>query len=193
MNLAIANVVFYVFTCIIGGQIFYTGTRAIVYFGFSVHNFLAGLFWTPLTAIFTHGGVVHIMSNMIFLFVYGFRLEERDYTAKGIYFAYIFTGILSTILSGPLIGVNVISVGASGAIFGLLGVNAGIERREMTGNYRPMILGAVVLFFLTSSSPNTNIFAHLFGLILGFFLGNSSYFGKYKFLGVKNLDTKQFQ
>ncbi|MHA2501457.1 MAG: rhomboid family intramembrane serine protease [Candidatus Kariarchaeaceae archaeon] len=80
------------------------GDPALVLFGFSYYSLSLGLLWTPITSMFTHSGIAHLGGNMIFLFIYGFKLEERGYSGQGIYIAYIVTGLLASLLSAPLIG-----------------------------------------------------------------------------------------
>jgi len=179
-NLALVNGIFYVITALLSRNLLFTQPLPLVLFGFSWHNFTSGLIWTPITSIFTHSGIFHIGGNMIFLFVYGFKLEEMGYNDRGVYEAYFVTGLLATFLSAPFFYPNVIFVGASGAIFGLLGVFVGTERREGTSNYKSALFAAIILFVMTSSSPNTNILAHLAGLIVGIILGNSNYFAQYQ-------------
>lgn len=182
MNLAIINGVMFVITVLIGGGFFTTGDLAIILFGFSTETFLRGFIWTPLTAIFAHGGIVHLAGNMIYLFIYGFRLEEIGITDMGIYYAYLITGILSTILAGfivALLGATIFSVGASGSIFGLLGLYAGIQKRRNNPELKSVLIAAGILF-LFSFGPRTNILAHLFGLVIGYILGLSTYFEQFE-------------
>ena len=92
MYLLGVNLVFYVITSVIGGGIFLTGRTAIVLFGISINSLEAGLFWTPFTSLFTHSSIAHLGSNMIFLLIFGFRMEERNYSDNGIYLAYWWYG-----------------------------------------------------------------------------------------------------
>lgn len=174
--LAFINIVFYIITIFVGKSIFTTGIDAIILFGFSIDSVKFGLFWTPLTSIFVHGSIAHIGFNLIYLLIFGLRLEERNFEDKAIWIAYISTGIASTVISALLFfNPNAITIGASGAVFGLLGVNVGVEKKLHDPNYK-RVLGLSLILFIFSSGANTNVFAHLLGLIFGFLLGYSDYF-----------------
>ena len=93
---------------------------------------LPGLQKTPLspyltliTSMFMHGGLMHILGNMLFLWIFGDNIE--DYLGHIRYFCfYIICGVLASlahVLTTYLIGDNqrIPSLGASGAISGVLG------------------------------------------------------------------------
>ncbi len=86
-----------------------------------------GKLWTFITSIFMHGGFFHIFANMFSLFFIGGFLE-RIIGRKRFFWIYIISGLIGGVffvLFSYLLGdVNVSAVGASGAIFGLLGVLA---------------------------------------------------------------------
>lgn len=76
---------------------------------------------TLITSIFMHGGWMHLLGNMIFLFVFGRRLEDEMGTPRFLAF-YLLCGVLAGL--GHVIsdaGSPIPTVGASGAIAGLLG------------------------------------------------------------------------
>ncbi|MCY3411679.1 MAG: rhomboid family intramembrane serine protease [Candidatus Heimdallarchaeota archaeon] len=174
MNLFVINTLFFIITSIMGRQLLSIGTLPLILFSLYFPTLMSGFIWTPFTSIITHSGIAHLGSNMIFLFFYGYKLEEEGYSAKQIYFAYILTGVMSGLLSMFILIENP-SVGASGAVFGLLGTYYGTLRRSNDPNKRKVLYTSIILFIL-ASSPNTNIFAHLLGLILGTILGSSDYF-----------------
>ena len=178
MYLVFINIGMYVITTIIGGSFLFTGNLPIALFGLSIYGILHGLIWTPLTSIFTHGSISHIGGNMIFLLIFGLRLEDRNYSDKGIYYAYLIIGITSGILSSFFFSIYSVSVGASGSVFGLIGVNAGIERREGDPNYKRVLMVSGILFIM-SSAPNTNVFDHLLGIIIGYYMGKSEWFSQF--------------
>ena len=75
-----------------------------------------------LTSMFLHGGLLHLLGNMLFLWIYGDNVEHRlgrlSYLA-----AYLGTGVAAALGDGLLrMGSNIPSVGASGAISGVLGL-----------------------------------------------------------------------
>ena len=78
-----------------------------------------GWVWTFVTYMFVHGGVSHILFNMLALFIFGTQVE-RYMGSKEFLLFYFVTGILAGIFSFFVYyftGVNVMLMGASGAIF----------------------------------------------------------------------------
>ncbi|QNH63805.1 rhomboid family intramembrane serine protease [Hymenobacter sediminicola] len=134
---------------------------------------LAGDYWRLLTPMFLHGGLLHIIYNMISLAVIGYMLEPMLGTGR-LVLTYVLTGIagvLASILWAP----DTISVGASGAIFGLLGLMLGLIRRA-TPAARGMLLILPVVFGLPGLllgffSPTTDNAGHIGGLLGGILLG----------------------
>lgn len=83
---------------------------------------LGGYFWQPFTYMFVHGGFSHLLFNMLSLFIFGSMVERRIGSKEFLLF-YLLTGLFSGIasfFSYYLAGTNVILVGASGAIYGVL-------------------------------------------------------------------------
>ena len=80
-------------------------------------------YWTPLTYMFVHGGMNHILFNMLGLFFFGPQLEERMGSTEFLLY-YFLTGILSGLFSLVVYlltgAFTVFLMGASGAIFAVL-------------------------------------------------------------------------
>ena len=76
---------------------------------------------TLLTSMFMHGGIAHIFGNMLFLFIFGDNLENRIGHARYLGF-YLICGIIAS-LAHVVMNMNsyIPSLGASGAISGVLG------------------------------------------------------------------------
>ena len=80
-----------------------------------------GDFITVFTAMFMHGGWMHLIGNMLYLWIFGDNVEDRLGHAKFLIF-YLLCGIAATfaqVLVDP--GSNIPNLGASGAIAGVLG------------------------------------------------------------------------
>ncbi len=126
--------------------------------------------WRLLTSIFLHGDLLHLLSNMISLLIFGSYVELNfsKYKFVLIYFISGFLGSLFTVFFLPL---NTISLGASGAIFGLIG--AVLSMFIFDRNNPLIILGLIYAFYfvITSFRPGVNYFAHIFGLLGGFIIG----------------------
>ena len=126
--------------------------------------------WRLVTSMFLHGDALHLFSNMFSLLIFGSYIELSFSKVKFllIYFISGFLGSLFTVFFLPL---NTISLGASGAIFGLIG--AVLSMIIFDRNNPLIILGLIYAFYfvITSFRPGVNYFAHIFGLLGGFIIG----------------------
>lgn len=143
--------------------------RSLLDWGGLVHfNVVHGEIYRLISSMFIHFNFEHILMNMLSLFIFGKLVEAiaGHWKMLGIYFI---SGIFGNIVSLSL-DTNSISVGASGAIFGLIGSLFAIM--YLSKQYTPkMLLQLVgVLALLTVFSlfmANVNIYAHLGGFIGG--------------------------
>lgn len=132
---------------------------------------LDGDIWRLLTCAFLHGSFIHLAVNMYSLYIIGSQVEM--YIGKWRYlFIYLLSAIMGSLLSIVVTG-NTISIGASGAIFGLMGslLYFGYHYRlylanTLTSQIIPVILINLFLGFSMSGIDNA---AHIGGLIGGYF------------------------
>ena len=126
--------------------------------------------WRLVTSMFLHGDVLHLFSNMFSLLIFGSYIE-LSFSKYKFVLIYFISGILGSVFTIFLLPLNTISLGASGAIFGLIG--AALSILIFDRNNPLIILGLVyVLYFvITSFSPGINYLAHIFGLLGGFVTG----------------------
>src|SRR4030042_3569494 len=117
--LSALNIVVYVYTSIIGGNFITTGDFPIFLYGQVNQLVWQGWFWQLFTSMFVHANIVHIAGNMFFLLIFGLRAEEL-FSEKEYLAIYLLSGLAGNLLT-LLLGPGMISVGASGAIFGLFG------------------------------------------------------------------------
>ena len=138
---------------------------------------LSGEWWRIITACFLHFNATHLMSNMIVLFALG-RLDEPALGKAGYIVIYLLSGILSNIISMAFhvtSGQIVVSAGASGAIYGLLGAMtclAFFGKSGIEGIYKKRIPLMLVLVIAGSifGEPHVDYVGHISGLIIGFAL-----------------------
>ncbi len=132
---------------------------------------LAGEWWRLISAMFLHGGVDHILGNLLVLYIVGLACEHAFGGAQtaALYFASGIAGGLLSIAAGP--GP---SVGASGAIFGVIAAVIVVLYRWQDRFYvRDKRIGFVLLVWagwqiLTGlANPFIDNFAHLGGLAGG--------------------------
>ena len=130
--------------------------------------------WRFVSSIFLHGSVSHIVFNLFALLLFGLILEKLIGSRKFLvlYFA---SGIIAN-----LIAVNFYSssLGASGAIYGILGCLAVLRPRMVVWVYNlpmPMFLAAIVWVlagaFGIFAPSNVGDIAHLSGIAVGFLFG----------------------
>lgn len=115
IKLIIANVVIFLFTMLSSRLATY---RAMIP-GAVLYNHW---YWQFVTYMFVHGGIGHLFFNMFGLWVFGLPVERQLGSREFLLF-YLLTGTLSGIfsfLAYLIAGVNVVLVGASGAIFAVL-------------------------------------------------------------------------
>jgi rhomboid protease GluP len=155
---------------------------------------LAGEWWRLVMPIFLHGGLIHLGMNMIVLKDLGPSLENVYGSARYL-FLYMITGILGFVwttvwdiftlsravpLGSPMFRMYLsqyfgISVGASGALMGLLGLAIAITTRR-GGTYGRVIRGQLLrslgfVLLMGLMIPGIDNAAHLGGVASGFLLG----------------------
>jgi rhomboid protease GluP len=139
---------------------------------------LEGQYWRLLTNMFLHGGVMHVLFNMYALLFVGLFLEPVMGRTKYLV-VYLVTGIAASIASiwwHPA----TVSVGASGAIFGMYGVFLALLTTKLFPKNlqksflasTAVFIGYNLLFGLTGGIDNA---AHIGGLLSGIIIGYALY------------------
>lgn len=128
-----------------------------------------GEYWRLLTACFLHSGIVHIASNLIALYFWGPQVELLLGRVKYL-IVYLSAGLFGSVLSYALS--DAASVGASGAIFGLLGALLYFRTRhkQVFNQVFGMQVLVIIGINLANGFLDTGIdnFGHIGGLIGGF-------------------------
>ena len=129
-----------------------------------------GEFYRLLTCMFVHADIMHILFNMIALYSIG-PVVERYYGKSKFLLIYLVSGLLGSIFSGVFMTADSISIGASGAIFGLLGsicyftyYYRATLQGILRGSIMPVIIINLVIGLISSS---IDLSAHIGGLIGG--------------------------
>ncbi|KAL5166313.1 RHOMBOID-like protein 1 [Glycine soja] len=130
--------------------------------------------WRLITCMWLHGGVFHLVANMFGLLVVGIQLEkEFGFVLIGLLF--VISGFGGSLLSALFIGEKV-SVGASGALFGLLGgmlsellTNWSLYEKKLGALFTYVFVIAINL--AVGVLPHVDNFAHIGGFLSGFLLG----------------------
>ncbi len=150
--------------------------------------------WELVTYLFLHGGFMHILMNMLYLWFFGKDLEDVWGTRRFLQF-YFFCGIgagLFVVLGNYLFGNrDGATVGASGAIYGVLLVCAVMWPDRIIIfyifpiklKYFVMILGAIAFFSVRDLNSGVSDIAHLSGMGFGYVFLKTSGFRKLDLVG----------
>ncbi|WP_342601427.1 rhomboid family intramembrane serine protease [Psychrobacillus sp. FSL H8-0483] len=162
------NIAIYILTSmpIIGNQLFNLG----VHFNLLISE---GEYWRLVTPIFLHASLSHLLFNMFSLFIFGPELEQIAGKARFLTI-YLLAGLIGNVATYLIHDWNYTSVGASGAIYGMLGAFAALV--YYTKNFLPqlkqIIIPIIVIgVIMTFIQPGINTTAHIAGLITGFVIG----------------------
>ncbi len=137
---------------------------------------IQGQYWRFVTPIFLHANLLHIGLNMLNLVVLGIVIE-RIFGHLRFLLIYLVTGVISIIASFYFMPQEV-SIGASGAIFGLVGaysIFVLVHRRAFPRGGIPALIWLVVIIGLNLGLgliiPNVDNYAHVGGFVSGCILG----------------------
>ncbi|MCR4842155.1 MAG: rhomboid family intramembrane serine protease [Eubacterium sp.] len=174
-GLIIINAAVFLVMCIVGNpsDAEYMASHGAMWAGNIVEQ---GQWWTLITPIFLHFDLEHIVSNMLLLFFIGKIMEDALGPVRFL-ILYLVAGVAGNVLS-LLVEMTtldyVVSAGASGAVFGVLG-GVLFEVLYHKGMYAGMSTRRLIFFILLSlyigfSSSGINNSAHIGGLVTGFVL-----------------------
>jgi membrane associated rhomboid family serine protease len=126
--------------------------------------------WRMITSVFMHGSVLHLLFNMYALFIFGQGLEHTLGRARYL-ILYLLSGLGGSVavdlIASPYQGV----VGASGAIFGLMGAYFIIQRHLGGTNVQLLVLVGINLVIGFIPGVGISWQAHLGGLAAGALIG----------------------
>lgn len=125
-----------------------------------------GEWWRIVTSGFLHAGPLHLLLNMFVLYILGSLLEPAIGSARlvGLYVASLLGGALGALILTP----DSLTVGASGAVYGLMGAAVLIARQRGVEQVASQIgLWLVLNLAFTFSVPGISIGGHLGGLAVG--------------------------
>ena len=130
-----------------------------------VHGVYAGEWWRVFTVALTHANWLHLGSNMLFFYQLGNSVER--YYGKSRYVIILLVSLVAASFAAlQLMPINEPSVGASGMLFGLLGVML-VNGKRMGIDYRQVVSLLVLNLIITFSLPNIAWQAHMGGFVGG--------------------------
>lgn len=159
---------FIVFIITLGGNLFidYLGN----YYGYTFGHFQL---WRLFTNIFVHGGILHIICNTLSLLQLG-TIVEAKYGRQNFFFIYFVSGIGASIISAlfnMIFSRDIISIGASGAICGLLGFMFGKLKGNIKNTLISLLFVIIPFLIVGFSGGNIDNVAHFGGIFVGFLIG----------------------
>ena len=161
------NVIVFLVELAGGGSLGFAGSGSVIHdAGLRGPDVANGDWWRVITGGFLHAGLLHILFNMYVLYIAGSILEPGIGTPRflGIYFVSLIAGSLGALIADP----NTTTVGASGAIFGLMAAVIVVARGrgvdELAQQFGFFVL---VNLFLTFSISGISIGGHIGGLVGG--------------------------
>jgi rhomboid family protein len=200
LTLILVNVLVFLFELSLGRNlnrlVFLLGIVPMRYSSVSslAHAGAAGFFVPVFVSMFLHGGWLHLIGNMLFLFVFGRSIEDRYGHMKFLllYFLSGFAAAITHIVLNP--GSAVPTIGASGAIAGVLGAYAACYPRArittliflvfffwrveipalfLLGYWFliQFVAGYQMLAIQTATGGGVAWWAHVGGFLMGIFLG----------------------
>jgi rhomboid protease GluP len=173
-----ANIAVFLGMALSGATVMDFPGQELVHWGANFGPFtLSGQWWRLLTYMFLHGGLMHVAFNMWCLWNLG-ALSESLYGRWTFAAVYVISGIgagLASVAWNP----SVLSVGASGAIFGLAGAliasfylgEFSLPRVAIGGTLRSLLIFAGFNLFFGSVVGGIDNAAHIGGLVTGLILG----------------------
>jgi len=149
----------------------------------------SGQVWRYVSAVFLHGGIVHLLYNLFALLLFGMILEKLVGSRRFLAVFFV-SGIVANVIA---VNFYSSSLGASGAIYGILGMIAIVRPFMMVwafGLIMPMFIAVILwiagdfLRIMSLIDPgNTGSIAHLSGVVVGILFG--------LFLGPERVNKKK--
>jgi membrane associated rhomboid family serine protease len=166
MALIAMNVIVYVITAAQGGGINLPGGKLFSDWalqGLAVSN---GDWWRLVTAMFLHGSMLHLAFNMLALYWLGTIIEQALGTSRFL-LVYFVSGLAGSAGALWLSSAFAVTVGASGAIFGLIGALLILEYLATGSLMGQALVLILVNLALTFAVPGISIGGHVGGLVGG--------------------------
>jgi membrane associated rhomboid family serine protease len=165
-----ANVAVWLLGLLVAPQALLTGSPLASAFGLYGPAVAAGEWWRIFTSGFLHSGVIHLGLNMLVLYVVGPSLEAA--LGRFRYLSLYLAGLAASALGALLLSPGALTVGASGAIFALMGALIIGQRATGINPWRSGIITLVVInLVFTFAQPGISIGGHLGGLAGGMLAG----------------------
>jgi membrane associated rhomboid family serine protease len=134
----------------------------------------SGEYWRLLTAGFLHGNLIHLATNMLSLYWLGVPMERilGGRRMLTLYLLSLFGASVAVLLFTAPVS---ITVGASGAVYGLMGALL-VTFRRLKLNLQPLVVVLALNVFITFTYPGLSWQGHLGGFVIGAVVGAAMVF-----------------
>jgi len=168
-SLIALNVLMFIITAFLSQNFIDSDKNVLIKLGAKYNELISkGEYYRFITSMFLHGGLLHVVLNMYSLYFIG-PLIEKVFGRVKYLIIYFISGITAAIFS--YLFSDSVSIGASGAIFGLLGATLifAVKVRNALGKefLRSVVSVIAINLFIGLTMPNIDNYAHLGGLIGG--------------------------
>nr|MDO8135184.1 rhomboid family intramembrane serine protease [Candidatus Njordarchaeum guaymaensis] len=147
--------------------------QVVALIAFSTEGFFAGRIWTPATTLLVHATPLHLLGNMLFLFVFGNTLENAV-NGRNLLLVFLAGGVATSLLSIPFYPADTLLVGASGAIFTLAATVMLIRPLKFSWLFLLPVGLVAILYFLYNIlavyygfSGGVAYISHIIGFLIG--------------------------
>eukprot|EP00736_Rhodelphis_marinus_P009504 Rmarinus@m.26438 len=136
-----------------------------------------GHWWRLVSPIVLHTGALHLAFNMMFTYRVAIR-QEQDWGYMRVGMIYLLSGIAGNLASAAFLP-DIITVGASSSLFGMLGAELADIMLNWNVIHHPLREAFALVFMIAINLaigllPEIDNFAHVGGLLMGFFCGFDS-------------------
>ncbi|MCK5784178.1 MAG: rhomboid family intramembrane serine protease [Desulfobacterales bacterium] len=144
--------------------------------GSSAFHIMKGEVYRTVTSLFIHANVLHLAGNIVGIMLFGTAVCSISGWGTG-WFMILLTGITGNLLNAVSYKTGHISIGASTAVFGALGILSGhiflkkVKVRSQRMKAWLPLGGGIALLAMLGSGAHTDISAHFYGLIAGIIMG----------------------
>jgi rhomboid protease GluP len=145
----------------------------------SAERILHGEWWRAVTALTLHADFSHVLGNAVACLVFVTAVAEWVGPGVGAWLV-LLSGVFGNLLTAWVHRSHHLSVGASTATFGAIGIIAALQyaarRRGRSSRRKPWVVvaAALALFGMLGTGERSDVFAHLFGLLSGAALGTAA-------------------
>lgn len=147
-------------------------SQVLIFGSFVTSGVAQGMVWLLVTSTFLHFAPLHILFNMLALFESG-RVIENFFGRKLVFILFVlggFLGSLATYLITISSATNIMSIGASGGVFALIGFIFGKSVLQKDNEFTrdsSVWMQTLILALAISFLPQVNWMAHIVGLLTG--------------------------